>query len=487
MRSSRTRRRARRPSARCRAAAPASGSVGPNRDAIAGRSPRASSLTIGDGGERARRRPATMARPSAVPSDQPPPSERRLAQAPPGEPEPGEQARGDEREEPRVGGLERRQQRLRPAAGQLATSPRATGPAAGSRPRASQAIAANARSPCATGGHRTAATAMRIGPGRGDAHREVDRAARPIAEQDQRERRDPEAGQGRRRGSAARSSAPARTGVYAIPGRSSPAPVTRRRARKYPGRAGLPGRSAARGRSGPHSSPSPHHRVRLRRTPARRATVLPPPVRTRSPSEATPTSSRRRFGRSRRPPPVHFAPGYTSPDPGGDRHTMRTVKGVTALALVAAFAAACSSGGASPSAVPSPGRQRRAERGPAPRRRGADAVADARRVRAGEPRAHDRRQADHRHRQPGLPAVLRSARLGRAEHRPVGAGRPDQRPGFESAVAYAVAGKLGFAKDDVTLGRTSRSTARSRPGAKDLRHRHQPGLVHGRPRHRRST
>ena len=126
---------------------------------------------------------------------------------------------------------------------------------------------------------------------------------------------------------------------------------------------------------------------------------------------------------------------------------MRTLKGVTALAFVAAIAAACSSGGATPSpaasAAPSVAPSAascRPHRGP---------VADRRRLRAGEPHAQDRRQADHRRRQPGLPAVLRA--VGRRRTEPWELGDPTERQGLRERLRVSRSrSKLGFAKDAVT-------------------------------------
>ena len=91
---------------------------------------------------------------------------------------------------------------------------------------------------------------------------------------------------------------------------------------------------------------------------------------------------------------------------------MRTTTGVIALGLVAAIAAACSGGAASPlphgraaaaaSAAPS-----ESARGPV---RGS--VAGRRRLHAGHHGHQDRRHAHDRRRQPGLPAVLPAVRSG---------------------------------------------------------------------------
>ena len=119
------------------------------------------------------------------------------------------------------------------------------------------------------------------------------------------------------------------------------------------------------------------------------------------------------------------------------------------LGLVAVLAAACSSTGGSTSSRRSlaerVGRRvrRRLPVRPPPRPRA------RRRVRQGQPHDGDRRQADGRDGQPGLSAVLppnaggaSSPRRGRSRTRPTA-------KGFESAVAYAIADQLGFAKADV--------------------------------------
>ena len=126
---------------------------------------------------------------------------------------------------------------------------------------------------------------------------------------------------------------------------------------------------------------------------------------------------------------------------------MRFTIRIAGTAFVAVLVAACSAG-----ASPSPS----ADRGDRPvvaavgQRRShalADAPTPARRttstlVTAGQ--AHDR------HGQPGLPAVLPARRTAATRRR--GRARATRRTaqGFESAVAYAVADKLGFAKDEVT-------------------------------------
>jgi len=74
--------------------------------------------------------------------------------------------------------------------------------------------------------------------------------------------------------------------------------------------------------------------------------------------------------------------------------------------------------------------------------------ADGKPVRQVGPHDADRRQADGRHRQPGLPALLPAAASGNAPA-PWKLGDPTNGQGFESAVAYAVAQKLGYTQTDV--------------------------------------
>ena len=106
---------------------------------------------------------------------------------------------------------------------------------------------------------------------------------------------------------------------------------------------------------------------------------------------------------------------------------MRTVRGLAGLAFVAAFAAACSAGAARRRPRPPPPPRPRAPSVDAPLGGLRRAVPVGRRLRAGEPGAQDRRQADDRRGQPRLPAVLRAVRH---EPRSVGARRPDQRQGL---------------------------------------------------------
>jgi len=124
---------------------------------------------------------------------------------------------------------------------------------------------------------------------------------------------------------------------------------------------------------------------------------------------------------------------------------MRTFKGVTALVLVAAFAAACSSGGASPSPVAtesaSAAASAAASEAPTPT---ADACAkdNLATVAAGKLTIG----TDN----PAYPPYFDPPASGETATAPWELGDPTNGRGFESAVAYAVAGKLGFAKADVT-------------------------------------
>ena len=98
---------------------------------------------------------------------------------------------------------------------------------------------------------------------------------------------------------------------------------------------------------------------------------------------------------------------------------------VRSIGLLAILAAACSSGGSSASAAASPPASTAARLDRAVGR----ALRVGRRLRHGRPGARDPRQAHDRHRQPGLPAVLRRERR-RHGDRAVGARRPDQRRGL---------------------------------------------------------
>jgi polar amino acid transport system substrate-binding protein len=128
---------------------------------------------------------------------------------------------------------------------------------------------------------------------------------------------------------------------------------------------------------------------------------------------------------------------------------MRILKGVTALALVAAFAAACSSGGASPSAVPS--------QAPSV----APSVASVAPSEAPTPSPTPDACApanlalktagkltigtDN----PAYPPYYAARTGGNTPPWDKDQGDPTTGEGFESAVAYAVAQQLGYAKEDV--------------------------------------
>jgi polar amino acid transport system substrate-binding protein len=132
---------------------------------------------------------------------------------------------------------------------------------------------------------------------------------------------------------------------------------------------------------------------------------------------------------------------------------MRTLKGVTALVFVAAVAAACSSGSASPSAVPTaaatPSTVPTVAATPAPTSaptaaptldacaKDSLAVTTAGKLTIG---------TDN----PAYPPYFDPPASGEPKTDPWELGDPTNGRGFESAVAYAVADKLGFAKGDVT-------------------------------------
>ena len=99
-------------------------------------------------GQRGQRRSAI-----ADPAEQPPAPHARPALEPPGDPEAAEQARREQRQQPRIGRLERRQERPRPERQQLGRRRRrSTGPGTAGRAIPSQTIAGKATSPRATGG-----------------------------------------------------------------------------------------------------------------------------------------------------------------------------------------------------------------------------------------------------------------------------------------------------------------------------------------------
>ena len=101
---------------------------------------------------------------------------------------------------------------------------------------------------------------------------------------------------------------------------------------------------------------------------------------------------------------------------------------IASLGLIAILAAACTSAGSS--VVPGCGRVRRRPLArPSRASRPSRPSATPRRCAKANLTARHRRQAHDRHRQPGLPAVLRGERR-TAQDRAVGARRPDQRPGL---------------------------------------------------------
>ena len=107
-------------------------------------------------------------------------------------------------------------------------------------------------------------------------------------------------------------------------------------------------------------------------------------------------------------------------------------------------------------------------RGGARRRRGGDGTpAAARRaadprLREGQPEPRRRRQADGRHRQPRLPALVRRRR----KKKPWKVNDPTNGKGFESAVAYAVASSSASRRAEVAVDGTCPSTTRTSPGKK---------------------
>ena len=123
---------------------------------------------------------------------------------------------------------------------------------------------------------------------------------------------------------------------------------------------------------------------------------------------------------------------------------MRTIRGATALTLVAAFVAACSSGGASPSVAPteaaSSAPSAAASEAPTPT---PDACAkdNLATVTAGMLTIG----TDN----PAYPPYFDPPATGETATSPWELGDPTNGRGFESAVAYAVAGQLGFDKASV--------------------------------------
>ena len=103
-------------------------------------------------------------------------------------------------------------------------------------------------------------------------------------------------------------------------------------------------------------------------------------------------------------------------------------------------------GGRQPDRRPEHGPQRRAEHSG---QRRSVAESDAGRLRQGRSDACHGRHLHHRDGQPGLPALLPRERW-RAKTPPWELGDPTNGNGFESAVGFAVADRLGFPKAEVT-------------------------------------
>ncbi len=129
---------------------------------------------------------------------------------------------------------------------------------------------------------------------------------------------------------------------------------------------------------------------------------------------------------------------------------MRTIKGVTALALVAAFAAACSSGAATPAptAVPSEAPTVAATEAPsAVPTEAATPTPDA--CAAANLATRTAGTLTYGTDNPAYPPYFAIPGDGETATAPWELGDPTNGKGFESAVAYAVVAKLGFAKDAV--------------------------------------
>jgi polar amino acid transport system substrate-binding protein len=138
---------------------------------------------------------------------------------------------------------------------------------------------------------------------------------------------------------------------------------------------------------------------------------------------------------------------------------MRTVKGVTALALVAAFAAACSSGAASPSAAPS------AEPTPVPSELVAPTEAPT--PDACAPGNLALKTAGTLTIGADNPAYPPYYEPSETNTEPWELGDPTNGQGFEGAVAAALAGEMGFAGDTTTWIVTTFNNA-IQPGPKDF-------------------
>ncbi len=138
---------------------------------------------------------------------------------------------------------------------------------------------------------------------------------------------------------------------------------------------------------------------------------------------------------------------------------MRTMKGVTALALVAAFAAACSSSAASPSAAPSGEPSAAASVAPS---EAPSATPDA-----CAPANLALKAAGTLTIGTDNPAYPPYYEPSASNPPPWELGDPTNGQGFESAVAYAIADQMGFAKDKTTWVVTPFTNA-IQPGPKDF-------------------
>lgn len=138
---------------------------------------------------------------------------------------------------------------------------------------------------------------------------------------------------------------------------------------------------------------------------------------------------------------------------------MRTMKGVTALALVAAFAAACSSSAASPSAAPSGAPSAAASVAPS---EAPSATPDA-----CAPANLALKAAGTLTIGTDNPAYPPYYEPSASDPPPWELGDPTNGQGFESAVAYAIADQMGFAKDKLTWVVTPFTNA-IQPGPKDF-------------------
>ena len=400
------------------------------------------------GGERASRRRAAARSPSSAAAQEPPAADdapRPAADA--RGPIPREQARGAEREQPRVGRLERREQRLRAAAGQL-----------GRRARRARGRAAARRAGRATRSPRT-----------------PDRRAPPAATGPRAARRARD--RGRRGPPEVRSARPA--GTRRAPGRTrratgrrATAPRIRSSITRTRTPASLPSGPQvpvpdwdsrvidAPRRTGAESAPPHHgHRTTTAHPPA--PGVLLPCSRNhrRSDADLLPASLRR----SRSARGSCEARLYTSARiPQEESTLMRTTTGVIALGLVAAIAAACSGGAATPapttapSAAPSAAASEPASAAPTE----APSQVD-RRLHAGHDGDEDRRHPHDRRRQPGLSAVLPAVR---PRHRSVGARRPDEPPRLRGPHRVDASPATSASSVTPSPGSRSRSTTRSSPG-----------------------